>query len=85
MLRSKSEPNKWTKCVHVCRTQKTLLKKLSQKAIEKHYKSAWAHWRPTTVGSPTSQEILRGWELNEYGFGIALYPAGTIIVREGHL
>ena len=29
--------------------------------IGKHYKSFWAYWRPTTLGSPTSQEILRGW------------------------
>ena len=39
-------------------------------AIGKHNKSFWAYWRPTTLGSPTSQEILRGWERNEYGFGI---------------
>ena len=47
-------------------------------AIGKDYKSVWAYWRPTTVGSPTSQEFLRGWERNEYGFDIPFHYAKAI-------
>ena len=41
-------------------------------------KGFWAYWRPTTVGSPTSEEILPLWERNEYGFGIPCRYAKAI-------